>query len=311
MAAVSLLLALAALSAGPIRAADAPKLEKTSITFGIIPTPDYVPVEIAVQKGFFKEEGLDVTTRVTAPAASVPGLLGGSLDIGGVNWITTLVAYNRGIPLRVAGEFDRGVAHYAEIVVKADSPIKSLRDLVGKKMASPSPPPGNCDVPVRIALRELKIDDTSVNFTDLAIPQMPATLAQGGVDAVCLPEPLLSAVKATGAVRSIFDVFGGSRIGTPVANFSTSADFAQKNPNTLAALKRALAKAERFCVDHQDQVRAILPSFNRITAEQARVVTLPTYVTRVDQSAAERLAKTLAETGFITGTPKVPVIGGP
>ncbi len=292
-------------------AADTSKLEKTKIVFGIIPTPDYVPVEMAVQKGFFKDEGLDVTTRVVAPAAAVPGLLAGTLDISGLNWITTLTAYNRGVPIRVAAESDRGVPHYAEILVKADSPIKSLRDLIGKKMASPSAPPGNCDVPVRIAMREMKADDTAVGFTDLPIPQMPATLASGGVDAVCLPEPLLSAVKASGTVRSIFDVFGGSRVGTPVANFSVSDDFAAKNPYTLAALERAIARSERYCVDHQDEVRAILPSFNRITADQAKVVALPTYVTRVDPAAAARLAKMLADTGFLSGTPKVPPIGGP
>jgi len=196
-------------------------------------------------------------------------------------------------------------------VVKANSPIKSVRDLVGKKMASPSAPPGNCDVPVRIEMRNMKADDSSVGFTDLAIPQMPSTLASGGIDAACLPEPLLSAVMPAGNIRSIFDVFGGPRVGTPVVNFATSVDFAEKNPNTLAALKRAIARAERFCVDHQDQIRATLPAFNHITAEQAKVVVLPTYVTRPDQSVVNRLAKTLVETGFLPAAPKIPKIGGP
>jgi NitT/TauT family transport system substrate-binding protein len=292
-------------------AAERVKPEKTTIVFGIIPTPDYVPVEMAIQRGFFKDEGLDVTARVVAPGAAIPGLLGGTIDVSGLNWITTLVAYNRGIPIRVMAESDRGVAHYAEIFVKTDSPIKTLRDLLGKKIASPSPPPGNCDVPVRIALREIKANDADVSYTDLPIPQMPPTLAQGGVDAICLPEPLLSSVKATGAIRSVFDVFGGPRVGTPVANFSTSVEFAEKNPNTIAALKRAIARAERQCVDHPDQVRAILPSFNKITPEQARVVTLPTYVTRPDQAQIARLAKALSDTGFLTGTVKIPNVGGP
>jgi NitT/TauT family transport system substrate-binding protein len=305
------LLAMLGSAVGTARAADAPKVEKPKLVFGIIPTPDYVPVEIAVQKGYFKDEGLDVTVRIVPTVGVIPGMLGGTIDIAGLNWIVTLVAYNHGVPIRVAAEADRGVAHYAEIVVKTDSPIKSVRDLVGKKMASPSAPPGNCDVPVRIEMRSMKADDANVGFTDLAIPQMPATLASGGIDAACLPEPLLSAVKPAGAIRSIFDVFGGPRVGTPVVAFATTADFAEKNPNTLAALKRAIARAERFCVDHQDELRATLPAFNHITPEQAKAVVLPTYVTRPDQGAVNRLAKALVDTGFLPASPKIPIIGGP
>jgi NitT/TauT family transport system substrate-binding protein len=301
---------LAALQTGA-SAQSFPKPEKTAIVFGIIPTPDYVPVLIGIQRGYFKEEGLDVTTRSVLPAATMPALLSGSLDVSGLNWISTLVAYNRNVPVKIWAESDRGVNHYAEIVVKADSPIKSLKDLIGKKMASPSPPPGNCDIPVRAAMRAAKLDESAVNFIDLAIPQMPGAIASGAIDAACLPEPFLSSVMKTGAIRSIFDVFGGPRVGTPIANYATSSEFASKNPNTLAALERAVAKSMRYCVDHPDAVRAALVAFAKLTPEQAKATVLPTYVTRVDPAAADRLAKTMVEVGVLPAPVRVPPIGGP
>src|SRR5690242_9934250 len=93
------LAAAAIIATGPARAADAGAPEKTHLTFGIIPTMDYIPVQLAIERGYFKAEGLTVTTRVTPPGNTVPALIGGAIDVSGVNWISTIVAYNRNIPI--------------------------------------------------------------------------------------------------------------------------------------------------------------------------------------------------------------------
>jgi hypothetical protein len=46
--------------------AQAGKVEKPDITFGVFPITNYGVVYLSIQQGFFKEEGLNVTPRVMA-----------------------------------------------------------------------------------------------------------------------------------------------------------------------------------------------------------------------------------------------------
>jgi NitT/TauT family transport system substrate-binding protein len=207
--------------------------EKADITFGVLPTADYVAVYLGNQEGFFEEEGLKVTPRaVQGGSAQVPGLVGGDLDISGVNWVGFLAAVNQGVPLRVVAEADRGTPGYTEIVAKKGSATREPADLVGKKVAVPATP-GSCDLPLRGAMETDGIDSSKVEFVELPIPEMAPALQRGGIDAACLPEPLLGAAKAQGQVQTVADVFSGEYEDFPIVGYSVTAKFAEENPNTI------------------------------------------------------------------------------
>lgn len=72
-------------------------LEKASVKFGILPTPDYVSIQIALDQGFFQDEGIAATTEIMGPGGAIPAVLGGSLDVVGVNWVEYLQALSQGI----------------------------------------------------------------------------------------------------------------------------------------------------------------------------------------------------------------------
>jgi NitT/TauT family transport system substrate-binding protein len=118
-----LLVALAILTNTQPSAAQAGKVEKPNITFGVFPITNYGVVYLSLQQGFFQAEGLNVTPRVmgTNPVA---GIVGGDFDTGGVTWTAFLLATNRGVPLLPLSEADRGTPGQALFMVKNDSPIK-------------------------------------------------------------------------------------------------------------------------------------------------------------------------------------------
>src|SRR6516164_7786907 len=93
-----LVVALGTLTTTPPAAAQAGKVEKSNITFGVFPITNYGVVYLSLQQGFFQAEGLNVTPRVmgTNPVA---GIVGGDFDTGGVTWTAFLLATNRGVPL--------------------------------------------------------------------------------------------------------------------------------------------------------------------------------------------------------------------
>jgi NitT/TauT family transport system substrate-binding protein len=277
--------------------------EQKQITFGILPTPDYAPVQIAIERGFFEEEGLDVTAQIISPGGAVPAVVGGSMQIAGINWISFLLAVNRNIDLQVVAEADRGTPGYAEFLVKKDSDIKGLEDLGGQKVGVVSTP-GNCDVIPLDALQKQGAE-RKPEFVNLAIPDMPATIERGGVASACVPEPTLSAASAD--LRSVFDVFSGEYEGFPIVGYSTSGKFAEANPNTIGAVRRALAKASALINKDPDVVREILPTYTKITPEQAATITLPTYPEELDVERIREVAALMERIKLVEGKVDVPL----
>lgn len=287
----------------------AQQLEMTNINMGILPTADYAPAIIAQQEGFFEKEGLKVTIRNTTTATVVPGLLGGEFHISGVNWIAYLLATNRKIDLVTIGELDRGAPGYTSFLVRENSDIKSINDLLGKKVAVVALN-GNCDILLNEALRQRGLDFKSVRYLSVPVPDMGPTLARDGVDAACVPEPLLSVVNAQGGVRSVMDLFAGVGDGFPITGFATTADFAKKNPNTLAALRRAVDKGRELASRDPARVRAALPTYTAIKPDLAERLSLPSYPAKTDLSKLAPGMEMMKRFGLLPPDARMPVLVG-
>ena len=191
-----LLVALGTITNTQPAAAQGGKVEKPNITFGVFPITNYGVVYLSLQQGFFQAEGLNVTPRVmgTNPVA---GIVGGDFDTGGVTWTAFLLATNRGVPLLPLSEADRGAQGQALFMVKNDSPIKQTEDLIGRKIAVVTVG-GACDLILNDVLHKKGLDYKSIGYTVMGVPDMAPTVLRGGVDAACIPEPLLSVVQAQG-----------------------------------------------------------------------------------------------------------------
>jgi NitT/TauT family transport system substrate-binding protein len=99
-----------------------------------------MPYAIAMEKGFFKEEGADVTGILSSNGGgtTIRNLLGGNLDYGEVDLAGTVTAIEQGNDLHIISD---NVLTVGEFVwaVKPDSPIKSIKDLKGKKFGYTNP----------------------------------------------------------------------------------------------------------------------------------------------------------------------------
>lgn len=97
-------------------------------------------VEFAQKEGFLKEAGLNVDLFYTdGGAQTLTAVTSGSVDIGMSNGLLGVVgAYAKGAPLRAVSAQMTG-AHELYWYVRADSPIKSLKDADGKTVSFSSP----------------------------------------------------------------------------------------------------------------------------------------------------------------------------
>jgi NitT/TauT family transport system substrate-binding protein len=298
--------ALIALSAGwATHALSQPgKIEKPNITFGVYPITNYGVVYLSMQQGFFQEEGLNVTPRMmgTNPIA---GIVGGDFDTGGVTWTAFLLATNRGIALRPLSEADRGAKGQALFLVKNDSTIKTPEDLVGKKIAVITVG-GACDLILNDVLNKKGLNYKSIGYTVMGVPDMAPTVLRGGVDAACIPEPLLSVVQAQGGLRSVFDLFSDEYDRFPLVGFPVTEKFALSNPNTVAALQRALAKGLAFAHKNQDKLREIYPTFTKIQLDLARKIVLSYTPEKSDLTQLSKISNLMDRLQMLPAKTKLP-----
>jgi NitT/TauT family transport system substrate-binding protein len=280
------------------------KIEKPNITFGVYPIINYGLIYLALKQGIFQQEGLNVTPRVMG-ANPIAGIVGGDFDTGGVTWTAFLTATNRGIPLEPISEADRGVPKQAMFLVKNDSPIKSIDDFLGKKVAVVTVG-GGCDLIVNDMLKKKGLDYKQIGYTVMSVPDMPPTLLRGGIDAACITEPLLTALQAQGGLRPMHDLFSGDYEGFPVIGFAVTKTFAETNPNTVAALKRALAKALAYANTHQDELRDVFPTFTTVQPELARKIVLSYNPPKSDFTKLKGVAELMDRLQVLPGGTKLP-----
>ncbi len=247
---------LAALGALALTApALAQKAEKPSLTLGVGGKPllYYLPLTIAEQKGFFKEEGLDVTINdFGGGAKSLQALIGGSIDVVAGAYEHTIRMQAKGQDIVATIELGRypGIV----LVVKKDKAdqIKTIKDLKGAKIGVTAPGSStNFFVNFLLAKNGLKPDDVSfigVGGGASAVAQMK----RGEIDAMANLDPVITKLESDGDVVVLADsrteagnnaIFGGTN---PAAVLYMKTDFVKDNPITTQKLTNAFYKALKW-----------------------------------------------------------------
>src|SRR5260221_6163479 len=128
----------ACLSLGIGLAQPAPAEEIAVGNYGV--AANGMPFAVAMGKGFFKEEGANVTGIISSQGGgtSLRNMLAGGVAYGEVNPGVVTVAIKEGADIKIISD---NVLTVAEFVwaVKPDSPIKSVKDFKGKKIGYTNP----------------------------------------------------------------------------------------------------------------------------------------------------------------------------
>jgi NitT/TauT family transport system substrate-binding protein len=189
---LSILLASAS-SAG----AQTTNAQNVSMSVLVLPIDSAAEVFIAKDQGFFAQQHLDVDVQPgTNGSAIASAVSSDAVDVGYSDLVTLAKAYLKGIPFVAIAPAAvwTSAAPVAGLVVPANSPIKTAKDLAGKVVAVPGL--GTlAEYSPRAWIDQNGGDSNAVKFIEMPYSTMPAALQSGRVDVAYISEPFLAEVK--------------------------------------------------------------------------------------------------------------------
>lgn len=270
-------------------------VEKKKIVLGTMPVLDVAAIHVALAKGHFANEGLEVELKtIQGGAAAIPGLINQELDFTFGNWVSFIGAEAQGAAKAVDGIKLVADGYQAKpdmflILADGNSSIKGPKDLEGKTIAI-NTFANIAELTARATLEAANVDVSKVEFKEFPFPDMQAAVQNKTVDAAFMVEPFITrAQRAAGQVK-VLDAASGPTDNIPIAGYATSGKFAKENPKTVAAFQRAMAKGQADAAD-RPTVEPLLVEYARVDKETAGLVHFGAFPTTLDATRLQRVVQ--------------------
>lgn len=240
---LTLILALAACapaqpSAAPSAPAGASAPTKLTLYMGYIPNVQFAPVYLALEKGYFKDEGIDLTLDYGMETDLIKLLAAGQAQFVVGSGDQVILARSQGLPIVYVMNWYRKFP----VAVVSLQPLRTPPDLKGKKVGIPGPF-GASYIGLKGLLYAAKIDEKELTTPSIGFTQVESLLS-GQVDAAVgysMNEPLQ--LKQQGKTPTVIEV---SQYIDLVANgLITNDKTVKENPDLARKVVRAMLRGLR------------------------------------------------------------------
>jgi NitT/TauT family transport system substrate-binding protein len=292
----ALLLALLTVAGCGLLGDDEAAQEPSKIKVAVLPTMDLVPLQLAIESGIFRQEGLEVEPVTAASGADcVAKLASGEVQIAFSSWTPFFVAKaKQAADIKLVADATSAAPGYAVVVTMPNSPITTIKDLAGKRIAITARLTIS-HLLVQAQLKAAGVDLDSVQWIELPFPQMAQRLAENQIDAAFLVEPFLrQAMKQVGA-KELFDTLAGPTAGLPLTGYGATASYVNGNRETIEKFQRALKKATDEARADRSKVDPLLEKIAKVDKETAQQTTLIDFVSTLDPARIQRVVDLMVE----------------
>jgi len=249
------LLALACLGVSAGASAQTGALERRDVHLAVGGKASlyYLPLTVAEQLGYFKDEGLDLKISDFAGGAqSLRAVVGGSADVVAGAYEHTINMQAQKQALIAFVQMGRLPQISVGIATTKAASYRSPRDLKGLKVGVSAPGSStNILFNYFISRDGLKPNDVAVIGVGTGAGAI-AALKNGQIDAISNADPIMTKLEQDGAIKVIADwrtvkgteeTFGGQ---LPAAALYAPVRFVRENPNSIQALTTAIVRANRW-----------------------------------------------------------------
>ncbi|MGO8833462.1 MAG: ABC transporter substrate-binding protein [Roseiarcus sp.] len=261
-------------------------------------------ITLASEKGFFKDEGLDVTIKWIVSGTDTPSLAAsGQILLTGESAYIAGVLRDKGVDMRYLMPMSN-IGGSQQVVLGPKTVVKSPKDLEGKKIGMAAG--AGVAMAITSMCEDKGVDCSKITLVNLQPPDQIPALLRGDIDAMAIWNPYaLAGVKAGGRLyfsgnKSYIDgaekkvnymyLDGGLIVNGP---------FLTKNPETVKAVMRALIKATDYINSHpREEIAAILSGPLDIPVDDlTQILKMNIYSNAVDDPTVADLTKLLAYGG--------------
>jgi NitT/TauT family transport system substrate-binding protein len=276
--------------------------EEPDITVAALPAADLAGLYVAQDFGFFAQQGLHVTIeKIASSAAVITAQERGEVDVTAGSYVAYIAAQAAGARFRILAEASALRPDTRVLVIAADSPVRTLSDLVGRKIGLN----GTNSIGtllISALLAEHGISPGKVTFvTDPeGFPAMPAELADGAWAAAFLAEPYVSVAGENYGERELADLDQGATLDFPIDGYVATQAWAQKHPRTAAAFVRAIEEGQALADSDRAAVEKAMAESDGLARRVTAVMSLPDFpVGPVDVGRIQRTATAMLQFGLL------------
>ncbi len=288
-----------------------PAANLTKVRIGYIPVMIFAPLFVAIERGYFAREGIEVElTPLQGGSDAVVQLAAGNFDaaIGGAG-AGLFNAANRGVKFTIVAPMhsERPPVTSPLVISAKRTDIKKISDLKGKKVAVNATGAAT-EYWLAKALAREGITLDQVQLQTVPFSNVPAALESGSLDASILGEPLVTINEDKGIVKVLSEDF--------IDNFySTYLYFGDPLLKEKPEVAKGFLKAYlRACRDLQgnymnDDIARIIEKYTQVPADVVKRASLPQFEPngRIPVDNITTLQDYFAERGLLEYTTKLDV----
>ena len=279
-----------------------------NVAVGVIAIVDVAPIYLGKEKGFFSKRNINLTlTPGSGGAVTIAGAVSGQFQFGFANVTSLLVARDQNLPLKVVANGNASTgkagADFSAVVVRADSPIHSAKDLPGRTV-SVNNLKNIGDTTVRASVRKAGGDPSKVKFLELPLPDMTPALIKGNIDAAWVVEPFLTVAKNAGARPIAWNMVDAAPNLT-VATYFTTEKMIGSNPGLVKRFTEAINESLEYAGSHESEVRAIVRTYTQIAPDLIDKLTLPIWSAQLNRDSIQQLAILVKQDGLVSKDPNL------
>ncbi len=210
----------------------------------------YLPLYVAIGKGFFKDQGLSVVKETAgSPTAALSSVLSGSsqFSIHGPEW--TAIAASKGANVGVISNAVNGAAVW--IATAPDVKFTNIKDIKGQKVVTGLMPTTSTSLFIKLLKENGLNEKTDIEMIQVPLGTEPAALLGGQAKVAVLYEPGLDqvAIKGMKVVLGFPKTYGAYAFSSITAMKNVDPVSAQRMVNGMEMALRYMAKDPKGSIE--------------------------------------------------------------
>lgn len=282
------------------------------VAYGVIDPQISAQQIIADKKGYFKEEGLNISNKFIQSGGDMSSLIsGGSAQVSFESPYTDIALAANGVGIKIVAPMVN-IGNTQAVVAGKNANIVNGKDLEDKKVGIPAG--AGVMIAIRNMCNELNVDINKIQFVTLSPSDAIAALEKGDIDAMACWEPWISNAQNNGGkllFSGLKSYLGDKQGDVNWMNFYTtmqvSDTFLKEHPEEVKAMLRALKKATDFINENPDEAAEIIAKEINLDATQVKkIMSQNQYQMLYDDkfvNSCDEIANFMKETNNISSKP--------